>query len=266
MSETISSSSGELQSADRSDATGLQFNRAEYADAPSAATCTACTRPIENRYYEVNGAVVCALCRVQLDQRSKQGSGPVRFVRAAGAGVLAGILGSLLYFIVGKSTGYEFGLIAIVVGFAVGAAVKWGCYGRGGPLYQTLAIVLTYLAIVSTYVPAVIEGLSKADTDATASVSAPAEGARQAFGDQAEASASPSADEPVSLGMVSLSLALVLMIACVAPFLAGLENIMGLLIIGFGLYEAWKINKRSVLSITGPHTLASRRIRGAAAV
>jgi hypothetical protein len=137
-------------------------------------------------------------------------------------------------------TGYEFGLIAIVVGFAVGAAVKWGCYGRGGPLYQTLAIVLTYLAIVSTYVPAVIEGLSKADIDATASVSAPAEGGQQPSVDRAEASASRSPDEPMSLGMVSLSLAVVLLIACVAPFFAGLENIMGLLIIGFGFAGSWR--------------------------
>ena len=40
------------------------------------------------------------------------------------------------------------------------------------------------------------------------------------------------------------------------PFLAGLENIMGIIIIGIGLYEAWKLNRREALTITGPHAIA----------
>jgi hypothetical protein len=53
-------------------------------------------------------------------------------------------------------TGYEFGLIAIVVGFLVGAAVEKGSNGRGGWQYQTLAMFLTYTSIVSSYVPLII--------------------------------------------------------------------------------------------------------------
>ena len=36
------------------------------------------------------------------------------------------------------------------------------------------------------------------------------------------------------------------------PFLSGLENLMGLAIIAFGLYEAWKINRATPLAVTGP--------------
>ncbi len=48
-----------------------------------------------------------------------------------------------------------------------------------------------------------------------------------------------------------------LAIAFAAPFLAGVENIMGLIIIAIGMYEAWKLNRRVELVITGPHGLAA---------
>jgi hypothetical protein len=47
------------------------------------------------------------------------------------------------------------------------------------------------------------------------------------------------------------------LIACIAPFAAGAQNIVGLIIIGIGVYQAWKLNKRQPLVITGPHALAS---------
>jgi hypothetical protein len=36
------------------------------------------------------------------------------------------------------------------------------------------------------------------------------------------------------------------------PFLGGFENILGILIIGFGLYQAWKINAYRPLVTEGP--------------
>jgi hypothetical protein len=44
-------------------------------------------------------------------------------------------------------------------------------------------------------------------------------------------------------------------IAFIAPVLAGLQNIIGLLIIGFALWEAWKINKARQLNFTGPFSV-----------
>ncbi len=58
---------------------------------------------------------------------------------------------------------------------------------------------------------------------------------------------------------------LILAIACAAPFLAGFENIIGIVIIGIGLYEAWKLNRRSTVAITGPHTLARPPVEAASA-
>jgi hypothetical protein len=41
---------------------------------------------------------------------------------------------------------------------------------------------------------------------------------------------------------------LLLGLAFIAPFMAGASNIMGIIIIGIGLYEAWKLNRRIPLS------------------
>ena len=41
------------------------------------------------------------------------------------------------------------------------------------------------------------------------------------------------------------------------PFLAGFENIIGIIIIGIGLWEAWKLNPRMQLEITGPYRVAA---------
>ena len=162
-------------------------------------------------------------------------------------------------------SGYELGLIAIVVGYAVGAAVRWGSNGRGGWRYQTLAMLLTYLAIVSTYVPPMIEGFREARSTAEIDQEAIQAGATPPsaptpLADSAPATQPTSAtgeasvtDEPPRRAIVILLLVGIVM---AAPFLAGFENIIGIVIIGIGLYEAWKLNRPQVVTITGPHVLS----------
>src|SRR2546422_11725279 len=59
-------------------------------------------------------------------------------------------LGAGLYFGIEATTGYELGLVAVVVGLMVGGAVRKGSNGRGGWRYQALAMFLTYCAGVAT--------------------------------------------------------------------------------------------------------------------
>jgi hypothetical protein len=61
------------------------------------------------------------------------------------------------------------------------------------------------------------------------------------------------------LGIAGLAIGVAVLVAivCAAPFLVGFSNIIGWIIIGIGVYEAWKINKRRVFAVTGPHALAS---------
>jgi hypothetical protein len=238
----------------------LDFGRADFAEAPAQATCTTCQKGITRHYYEVNGAVVCGACRGDLARIGDAGTPASRFLRALFAGGAAGLAGSLVYFGIMKLTGYEFGLIAVLVGLGVGAGVKWGCYGRGGALYQALAVALTYFAIVGTYVPLIFEEMNNRQATQEAA-------AQPATDDAPAAQATPvsettdaenaEASEPLTFGGFMFGVIALLVFAAALPFLAGLENLIGLVIIGFGLWEAWKINKRPVVVITGPHALSA---------
>jgi hypothetical protein len=262
----------------------LQFDQAQFDEAPSQATCKVCGALLHGSYFEANGHTVCEACSYTLREGGQGGSRMGRVLRSIGAGVGAAFAGTLLYWGILAVSGYEFGLIAIVVGYAVGKAVHWGSRGRGGWAYQALAMALTYLAIVSAYVPQILTELMKprptASGEATPGGGQPAADAvASAPGTQVTPPKQPAAADPtvtdapatepaaarVRPGVARLlfGLALVLLIACAAPFLSGVQNVFGLVIIGIGVYEAWKLNRHVPLVITGPYALATRDVAAA---
>ena len=270
----------------------LQFDVAESASAAGAqhsgaagTTCKACSRPIVSTYFQVNSAIICQSCRAALDRPT--GTRFTRGLRATGLGLLAAVAGSLLYFAVAAITGREFGLVAIAVGFMVGKAVRKGSRGRGGWAYQSLAVALTYFAIVSTYIPLIAKEFQKGapagatrarpkettiDT-ITISASAPevsrasdSTGAAQrdsgfplvqAGSPTAHATESPARTKHLGPGTVLVGIGALVLLAAMIPIFSGFSNLIGLLIIGIAVFEAWKLNKRVALTITGPYRVAN---------
>jgi hypothetical protein len=259
----------------------LQFDTADPVSGGATATaisCTACNAEISTSYYEVSGGVVCISCRAQLRRQLTGGSGAGRFAKAIGFGLLAAAVGSALYYAILALTGYEIGLVAIVVGFLVGRAVNHGSQGRGGRSYQLLAVGLTYFAIVSTYIPFIVKAIHEnppvaaADSTAktmvrpdSASASVSEAAANVAATQQGAPGAVPTAKgaEPkvkrLTIGRAVISLAALVAMAALSPLLAGFQNIIGLLIIGFALFEAWRQNRRVELAITGPYRVGTKR-------
>lgn len=231
------------------DARELQFDRAEFSESAAPSVCTACKAPLTSTYFLVNGHMACEACRYRAETPDTS-SGVGRFIRALGAGTAAAIGGALLYYAISAVTGYEFGLMAVVVGLAVGGAVKWGARGRGGWRYQALAMALTYLSIVGTYVPLLVKSVREHRSDTETGAPATA-GAATA----ATPAPAPAAEPRTTIGGFIVAVVVLVGIVCALPFLAGFENIMGIVIIGIGLYEAWKINRRIPLTISGPHTI-----------
>jgi hypothetical protein len=231
---------------DGADTSSLQFTKAEYADAPALTACANCEQAVSDQYFEVNGQTTCAVCTDLLRQAESVKPGIAGIGKAIAAGVGAGILGALLYYAVLALTGYEFGLIAIVVGVFVGRAVRWGSLGRGGRIYQVLAVVLTYLAIVSCYVPFIVQGLRES-------------AAKQAAESQTDAGAatgqSPAEATPPTKLQVAFFLGIVGAVILASPFLAGFENVIGWIIIGIAVWEAWKVNRRAPFEVSGPFTI-----------
>jgi hypothetical protein len=222
----------------------LQFEKWEYTgDEPL--TCATCQHAITRVYHEMNGRLFCDRCRRNAEIALNSGSRFTRAMRAIVAGSAAAVVGALVYVGVTKLTGYELSLMTILIGYIVGTAVRWGSNGRGGWAYQALAVVLTYVAIVSTYAPSVVEAMADMD--------------RRQIAEPATAAAPTPAARSSAVRLAAM-VAVVSVIVCVAPFMLGVKNAIGLVIIGVGLYQAWKVNRRLMLNFSGPH-----RIRGSEA-
>jgi hypothetical protein len=243
MSDVQASQSGDVS---------LDFTRAQFSDGPPPpTTCAACNQPLTHEYFQVNGEVTCRTCRDAAEAELESGSAFRRFIFATVLGIGAGFVGCAIYWLVGWLTGYEFGLIAIVVGFLVGTAVRKGSSRRGGLPYQLLAVGLTYAAIAGTTIPDIVGELRKqAAAESAESGEATAPQLQTAATMQTQADSGSAIGS--SVGLVVFG-ALVFAIAMAVPFLAGFQNILGIIIIAIGLYEAWKLNPRFRLEVTGPY-------------
>jgi hypothetical protein len=238
------------------DATALQFDKAEFAEGQSSRTCALCRREIHDQYFEARGNILCTPCSRQV---SGADAGKGAFLRAFLHGGLAAGAGTIVWALIIYLTGYELGIIAIAVGVAVGMAVRKGARGRSGWRYQTLAMVLTYVSITSSYVPTVFKALAQgANQKATTAASDKPQIPVAVEGESKSNPAAPATNAPNAPHVnpalaVLIALAVVWGLALAAPFLAGVSNIMGIIIIGIGLYEAWKLNRRVL--VTGPFAL-----------
>jgi hypothetical protein len=191
----------------------LQFDKAEYATGDAAAMCAACQTPLTAEYFAINGQSLCPACTSEARRTLESDPGSVGFLRAVAGGIGGGAAGALLYWGVSALSGYQFALIAIVVGWLVGKGIQWGTGGRGSVLYQILAVLLTYLSIAVSYVPDILQ--------------------------------SPEATGPAYVIFV-------VVMTLIAPIVVSFNSIFGAIIIAIGLWEAWKIPRAIVLDVAGP--------------
>jgi hypothetical protein len=203
---------------------GLQFDQAEYL-APETRACALCRAAIHDQYFVANGKTLCTACHGKLQTTLAQGSAGRRFFAALGWGGAGALVGAAIYYGIRVATGYELGLVAIVVGVLVGKGVARGAGGLAGRGYAFMAVMLTYFSIVLTYVPEIV-GAWEHQTAATGPIA------------------------KLIFGMLIFGLTLF------SPIVVGVKAPLSLIITGIALYEAWKITRRSALTITGPHALA----------
>jgi hypothetical protein len=260
----------------------LQFDEAELATpAPSGPTCQMCKQQILDDYFEANGKIFCGACRQRIEAAFRGGSPLGRVAKATVLGTIAATVGAFLYYIVSRLTGYNIGLIAVVVGFMVGGAVRKGTGNRGGLFYQLLAVFLCYTGIGLMHLmfaqlgtgekvpepepekPAVVAQKGAPDRQAATAdrEPAPPKPAPQpeaAGAKVAQANEAPGAPKPMSRTKLAVLLAVVYLFMLYASpvFHAYLAPISGL-IYCFALWEAWKINKAAKLSFAGPFRVSA---------
>ena len=220
----------------------LQFQHAEpIAEASSsegsAPACVVCKQPVGGAYYQAQGQVVCPPCAERI-RTGQQTAPPLSLMRAVLYGSGAALGGCALYALVAIVLHAEIGLIAILVGWMVGKAIRHGSYGRGGRRQQILAVLLTYFAITTSYIPVVLYQNARVVQTKNAPIS----------------SSAPRAARPrMPFAAVALFL---LVLTAVGPFVSltsGISAWISLFILFIGLQYAWKLTGRREIMLMGPY-------------
>ncbi|HEX5073557.1 MAG TPA: hypothetical protein VFW03_10135 [Gemmatimonadaceae bacterium] len=139
------------------------FDVADAVTPVGTAPCAECRNAIVDTYYEADEGVVCAPCQARLASNVEPDVTRDRLSRAAKFGAAAAAGSASVYFGLLAAIGHEVSVALIAIGFVIGRAVRSGARGRGGRAFQWLAIGLTYLTMVATYVPFVLKGSDASD-------------------------------------------------------------------------------------------------------
>jgi hypothetical protein len=191
----------------------LQFETAEYTGPGPA--CAVCKQPITGSWWMIGVSSICASCREGVAAYIEHRATPLDLARGAAFGLAAAAAGSTVWWMVREGTGYELGILAIGVAWAVGWAIVQGG-GRGLP-QQLMAVALTYLAVAGSYVPTFYSGMVAEGMDSVTAL----------------------------IGAVGASVAL--------PVLLGMQgDILWFLIVGFALWSAFRQPARPHLELAGP--------------
>jgi hypothetical protein len=218
-------------------AVDLSFEKATYAKAEGGPPCANCKGPLGERYWEWLSRAVCEDCRGKLSALFEASQSRKAFMRAVLLGGATALGCGIAYAVFVALTDYQLVLLTIGIAFVIAKVVRRCSAGLGGRRYQILAVLLTYFASAMGYAPAVMTSLKEHSA------------AKQA----AEAPSSGETKHPGGLVNAIIGIALLLAITLAAPVLAATEAPLGLLIVGFGLWEAWKLSKGVPISLNGPY-------------
>lgn len=282
----------------------LQFDRVvsnataeEQSSQRPVVTCAGCSTPIQTEYYHVNGHTTCERCRDAVAARVAVPRGWKSFALAAVLGIGAAIAGAIVYYAVIAITDFEIGIVAILIGYMVGYAVRKGTGGRGGRRFQILAAVLTYWAVGLAYTPIAFKGASDGDgekpvavaadsasdsasasvaaasiTDsATAPNTAPAANPTTALtpavtsassGDSAASPAVGGEEEKAGGGSMLLGLGALFVFVFALPvmIIAGSlpSGLISAFIIFIGIHQAWRMTAAPPLKLSGPYRVGAQ--------
>lgn len=262
------------------DANDLQFDRVETTprgDAPQShgVTCAVCNRAIETEYYHANGKPICEQCRhvVMAATATPKSVGPL--VLAALFGLGAAIAGAAIYYAVIAIANLEIGIVAILIGYMVGWAVRKGAGGRGGRRFQILAVALTYWAVGLAYAPLAFKEIVKPNRTKADSVASAAPVANDTAivanppADPSTVRASAASDSSTGAGVeatvsgrdFAIALGGVFLLIFALPVLTVFGSmpfgLISALIIFIGMRQAWVMTGVPKLAISGPYKVGA---------
>jgi hypothetical protein len=238
----------------------LQFDRVVTESTPSAppsklaVTCAGCQTSIETEYYDVNGNIFCSRCRTAVESAAETPRGVMPLIIAGIFGLGAGVIGAIIYYAVMAIAHLEIGIVAILIGYMVGYAVRKGARGRGGRRFQVLAVALTYASVALAYTPIVVKQAVDADRQ-KASISTTSSRNDVAASDSRAATTKPSLGGFL-FGLVFLAAFITALpvLVVVGSFPSGL---ISAIIIFIGMKQAWRMTGAPWLQILGPYRVGA---------
>jgi len=247
----------------------LQFDRAVSAESgrPGGVTCARCRRPITDSYFHLGQRAFCSSCKATIERAYAATLTSRSFVKAFVFGLGAAIVGAIIYYGVIAITNFEIGIVAILIGYIVGYAIKKAIGGAGARRYQILGASLTYFSVALAYMPIAVKGAiqargTRADSaHVVAGDSAPARADSAAIAspavraDSARAKATAS-DSPSFVKALALLILLVLALPVMVVIGSMPSGLLSALIIGFGIRQAWRMTAAPDLSFHGPLRVA----------
>jgi hypothetical protein len=236
------------------DATPLQFDTVTPASAATptpGATCENCHETIGTEYFQVNRHVVCERCKNLIEAAIATPTGVAPLLLGGLFGLGAGIAGAAIYYAVIALANLEIGIVAILIGYMVGYAVRKGAGNRGGLRFQILAVTLTYLAVAFAYTPVVISGAREQARARAAGTSSAATPATPAAADAPMPGVQP---KPLHSFWVWLPLAAGLVAALPVLIIVNTfpSGVITAIIILIGMRQAWRMTGRHAPEILGP--------------
>jgi len=242
----------------------LQFDRAvsdsRGADSTSgtSATCSRCHAAITDEYYSIDGNTLCAACRTAVEAEAEvpRGAGP--FIRAGVFGLGAGIAGAAIYYAVIAITNFEIGLVALLIGYMVGWAVRKGARGRGGRRFQILAVALTYGAVAWAYAPIIFTQAAKAQKTPSATAStAPTPPSTETSAPAQNASAQSDMTVTRAVGALFVLVGVIFTLPLFVVFGTLPSGAITAIIMFVGMRRAWSMTAAPVVQVYGPYRVGA---------
>jgi hypothetical protein len=250
---------------DRDVSRELQFDHVETSASGAAAQtaagvrCAVCGKDVGDRYYTANGKPICESCRDVVLSATVTPRSPGLLAVATLFGLGAAIAGAAIYYAVIAIANLEIGIVAILIGYMVGWAVRRGAGGRGGRRFQIVAVVLTYWAVGLAYAPLAYKGM-KDDRRPSSSSTITADSARGespaiADGLNADGTTGSRRNAAVSFGAL---FALIFALPVISVFGSLPFGLISALIIFIGMRHAWVMTAAPKLDITGPYRVGAQ--------
>jgi hypothetical protein len=241
---------------------GLQFDRAVASPAAAAVAhdrgvvCAACQTSIPTEYFDLGGRAVCDHCRQRLELAAETPRGALPLLVAGACGLGAGIVGAIIYYSVIAVAHVEIGIVAILIGYMVGYAVRRGAGGRGGLRFQIVAVGLTYLSVAFAYTPLAMSAVRDHRAGQAAA------GANVTSNAGAGVTTSPRTGEaprPIGALEVIAVLGAFVVTLPVAVILGNLpSSLITLVIITIGMRQAYRMTAAPTLEFRGPYRVGAQ--------